>query len=265
MYLLALSRNGLRYELFCGRHRCHSFGRGGTRYGTGFISPRCRWWRPAAFTSFAAVAAAATAALALVIPFPRIRCPCLGCGWASVVLWTVLPGIGSFRDCAIVPLGTLAARRPLFSERALWAGAAVLTVLALRPLTALIGPASLTLVRTVIAPAKAVAVAAVAATTVVIAALRSRLLRTRCSGRLGAGRGGALGFEPTEEAIDDGPVAFGRARHPGADLWRARRSGPLPRDALHDGLLARPAGCLLGRSRLCLFFSSPASPAVARG
>jgi len=193
MYLLELSRNGLRYELFRGRHRCRSFGRGGTRYGAGFLSRRCRWWRPTAFTPFAAVAAAATAALALVIPFPRFRCPCLGCGWASVFLWTLLPRIGPFRECAIVPLGTLAARRPLFSQRALGAGAAVLTVLALRPLTALIGPASLTLVRTVIAPAKAVAVAAVAVTTVVIAALGSRLLRTRCNGRLGwKGRGSRL-------------------------------------------------------------------------
>jgi len=58
-----------------------------------------------------------------------------------------------------------------------------LTVLALRPFTALIGPASLTLFRAVIAPAKAVAVAAVAVTTVAIAAFRSGLLRAWC-GRL---------------------------------------------------------------------------------
>src|SRR6266853_565369 len=83
-----------------------------------------------------AAAGLATAALALVIPFPRIRCPCLGCGWASVFLGTLLARVGPFRECAIEPLGTLAARRPLFSERALGAGAAVLTVLALRPLTA---------------------------------------------------------------------------------------------------------------------------------
>src|SRR5258706_13896826 len=103
MYLLALSRNGLRYELFCGRHRCHSFGRGGTRYGTGFLSPRRRGWRPAAFTSFAAVAAAATAALALVIPFPPISYPRLGGGGASVVLWTLPPRIRPLRACAVVP------------------------------------------------------------------------------------------------------------------------------------------------------------------
>jgi len=60
-----------------------------------------------------------------------------------------------------------------------------LTVLALRPFTALIGPASLTLFRAVIAPAKAVAVAAVAVTTVAIAAFRAGLLGARCGRRLG--------------------------------------------------------------------------------
>jgi len=126
-----------------------------------------------ALTSFAAVAAAATAALALVIAFARFRRACMGSGRASKLLWTLFPRFGPFPGCAILPLGTLAARRPLLSPLLSWwalgARVTVLTVLALRSFTALILPASLTLVRTVIAPTKAVAVAAVAVATVAVA------------------------------------------------------------------------------------------------
>jgi hypothetical protein len=80
MRLLALSRGRLRDELFCRRHRCRPLDRSG--YGdAGFFASRRRRRISVAFTPIAAVAAiaaAATAALALVIPFPRIRCPCLG-------------------------------------------------------------------------------------------------------------------------------------------------------------------------------------------
>ena len=122
-----------------------------------------------ALTPFAAVAAAATAALAFVIAFARFSRACMGSGRTSKLLWAVFPGFGPFPRCAILPLRTLAARRPLLSRRALGARVTVLTVLALRSFTALIGPASLTLVRTVIAPTKAVAVAAVAVATVAVA------------------------------------------------------------------------------------------------
>src|SRR6266571_689025 len=95
------------------------------------------------------------------------------CRRASKLLWTLFPGFGPFPRCAILPLRTLTARRPLLSPllswRALGARVTVLTVLALRSFAALIVPASLTLVRTVIAPTEAVAVATVAVATVAVA------------------------------------------------------------------------------------------------
>src|SRR5712691_8002747 len=160
--LLALGRcrGGLHHELFCGGHRCRSVGRRGTCCDAVFLAPRCRRWRPAAFTPFAAVAAAAAAALALVIALSRFSRSCVECRRASVLLWTRLARIGPFRGgCAILPLGALAARRPLLSERALRARVTVLTVLALRAFTAVIAAASLTRIRTLVAPAEAIAVA----------------------------------------------------------------------------------------------------------
>src|SRR5229473_1115965 len=127
--------------------------------------------------------------------FPRSGAPAL--------LWTLLPRVGPFRRCTILPLGTLAAL-PLLPRRALGVRVAVLTVLALRPFTALIMPASLTRVRAVIAPAKTVAVAAVAVATVAIATFRPGHLLLAMWGwcRLEFGRS-AVALEPTEDAIHE--------------------------------------------------------------
>src|SRR5258708_27276114 len=153
--------------------------------------------------------------------------------------------MGAFR--AMLPLGSPVARRPLFCEWALGARVAVLT---LRPFTAEIAPfiAPLTRVRTLIAPAEAVAT---------VAEFRPGRLRVaaRCRRRLGAGRSGAAALEPTEDAIDDARTRSGRARRLGSGLLRAHRRRPFWRDALHRGLLARRAPFL--RRRLPSFFPAP--------
>src|SRR5258708_15225686 len=139
--------------------------------------------------------------------------------------------MGAFR--AIVPLGSPVARRPVFGEWALGARVAVWT---LRPFTAEIAPfiAPLTRVRTLIAPAEAVAT---------VAEFRPGRLRVaaRCRRRLGAGRSGAAALEPTEDAIDDPRTRSGRARRLGAGLLRAHPRRPCWRAAPHRGLLARRA------------------------
>src|SRR5258708_7547054 len=150
--------------------------------------------------------------------------------------------MGAFR--AIVPLGSPVARRPLFREWALGARVAVLTR---RPFTAEIAPfiAPLTRVRTLIAPAEAVAT---------VAEFRPGRLgvAARWRRRLGDGRSGAAALEPTEDAIDDARTRCGRARRLGSGLLRAHRRRPFWRDALHRGLLARRARFL--RRRLPSFF-----------
>src|SRR5258708_12939741 len=153
--------------------------------------------------------------------------------------------MGAFR--AMLPLGSPVARRPLFCEWALGARVAVLT---LRPFTAEIAPfiAPLTRVRTLSAPAEAVATGA---------EFRPGRLRVaaRCRRRLGAGRSGAAALEPTEDAIDDARTRSGRARRLGSGLLRAHRRRPFWRDALHRGLLARRAPFL--RRRLPRFLLHP--------
>ncbi len=208
---------------------------------------------------FAAVAAAAAAALALVIALSRFRRSCVECRRASVLLWTRLARIGPFRGgCAILPLGALAARRPLLSERVLRTRVTVLTVLTLRAFTAVIAAASLTRIRMLVAPAEAVAVATVAGL------LPGRLLvAARCRRRLGVGRSRAVALEPTEDAIDDARMPFG-ARRLRSRLLRADRRRALGRHALHRGLLARRAH-FLRRRLLCLFFDRCSDQVVACG
>src|SRR5258708_26588904 len=160
--------------------------------------------------------------------------------------------MGAFR--AMLPLGSPVARRPLFCEWALGARVAVLT---LRPFAAEIAPfiAPLTRVRTLSAPAEAVAT---------VAEFRPGRLRVaaRCRRRLGAGRSGAAALEPTEDAIDDARTRSGRARRLGSGLLRAHRRRPFWRDALHRGLLARRARFL--RRRLPPFLlGRPADQVVA--
>jgi hypothetical protein len=174
-----------------------------------FLVPRCRRWRPAAFTPFAAIAAAATAALALAIAFTRFRRSRLGCRRASVFLRALLPRFGPFPGRAILPLGALAALRPLLSEWALGARVAVLTVLALRPFAA-VATAALTRVLALVAPAEAVAVAAVAEFRPGCRWVALRLWR-----RLRDSRSGTIALEPTEQATHKARMPLGRRRRLG--------------------------------------------------
>lgn len=255
--LLALGRGRLRHEFLCGRRRCRSFDRSGTGCNSDFLAPRRGRWIPVAFSPFAAVAATATAALALVIAFAQIRRACLRCRRAPAFLWTLLPRIGPFR--AILPPGTLAARRPLVPELPFGARVSVLTVLSLRSFTAVISllVAPLTQVRALIAPAKAVAVAAIA-----ISTFRPGRLAVWGCRRLGAG-GSAIALEPTEDAIDDAGMPFGRTRRLGSGLLRAHRRRAFGRDPLHRGLLAQRARFLRHRFP-GLFFDRCADEIVAR-
>jgi len=259
--LLALGWGRLRHEFLCGRRRCRSFDRSGTGCNSDFLAPRRQRWIPVALTPFAAVAATATAALALVIAFPQIRRACLRCRRAPAFLGTLLPRIGPFR--AILTPGTLAARRPLVSELPFGARVSVLTVLSLRSFTAVISllVAPLTQVRALVAPAKAVAVAAVAVAAIAISTFRPGRLAVWGRRRLGAGRS-AIALEPTEDAIDDAGMRFGRARRLGSGLLRAHRRRPFRRDALHRGLLAQRAR-FLRRRFLGLFFDRRGDEVVA--
>jgi len=206
-----------------------------------------------AFTPFAAVAATATAALALMIAFPQIRRACLRCRRAPAFLLTLLPRIGPFR--AILPPGTLAARRPWVPEWPFGARVAVLTVLSLRSFTSVIS--------LLVAPAKAVAVAAVAVAAIAISTFRPGRLAVWGCRRLETGRS-AIALEPTEDAIDDAGMPFGRTRHLGSGLLRAHRRRPFRRDALHRGLLAQRTR-FLRRRFLGLFFDRRGDEVVARG
>ena len=138
-----------------------------------------------------------------------------------------------------------------------------MTVLSLRPFTAVVAllVATLTLVRPLIAAAKAVTVAAIAVATFRPGHLLPALWRCR---RLGTGRSGIVALEPTEDAIDDTRMPFGRTRRLGFRLLRAHRRRSLRRDALHGGLLARRAR-FLRRRFLCFFFDRRGDEVVARG
>ncbi|HMC34122.1 MAG TPA: hypothetical protein VKH65_06935, partial [Myxococcales bacterium] len=146
----------------------------------------------------------------------------------------LLPRIGPFRTRAILPLGALAAR-PLVPG---WAGVAVLAVRALRPLAAVIAPASLARVLAVAAPAETVAVAE-------FRPGRLRVALRRCR-RLSDRRSGTVALEPTEDAAHEARMTFGRARRLGSGLLRAHRRRPFRRDALHGRLLARRPRFLRG-------------------
>ena len=157
MHALGRYWGGLRDEILCRRRRYRFLGRGGRGCSAHFFVPRRGRLRPAALTALAAIAAAAAAALAIAIAFARFRRSGVGSGWTSVLLRTLFTRIGPFRTGSVLPLGALAARRPLVSE---WPRVAVLAILALRPFAAVIAPAPLARVLAVVAPAETVAAVA---------------------------------------------------------------------------------------------------------
>jgi len=263
MHLFAFSRCRCRlhYELLCNRRRCRSFdgaGPAAMRFsslrGAGGGGPRrsprsprsrpprrrrLRSWSPSRGSGAPPWGAADVRAPAVVAPAIRV--------------------VPRAHDSAPRDARHAAAFAPRTDARA---GAAVLTVLALRPFTALIGPASLTLFGRSLRPRKRSRFAAVAVTTVAIAAFRAGCW----------GRGAAAGWEIEGAGLSvlnqlrydhDAGLPFGRARRLGSGLWRAHRRGPLGRDALHCGLLARRA-CFLRRGFLCFFFGRRADEVVAR-